>query len=151
MRIFKKVHEVTKLVFVLNIIRYRRVWGYLELGVVTLVNNTWLSCRIRVNYTIKLQFDIVDLLHWWLVVNWDAQTQHPAQRTRVRRGGTRRRGRDAANRASVPHRATWLLPNRADALKSTSTRPKSGRLGPYRPSQAEIQKKKKRCKTHRLT
>lgn len=63
MRIFKKVHEVTKLVFVLNIIRYRRVRGYLELGVVTLVNNTWLSCRIRVNYTIKLQFDIVDLLH----------------------------------------------------------------------------------------
>ena len=30
---------------------------------------------------------------------------------------TRRRGRDAADRASVPRRATWRVPNRADAAE----------------------------------
>ena len=30
---------------------------------------------------------------------------------------TRRRGRDAADRASVPRRATWQVPNRADAAE----------------------------------
>ena len=48
---------------------------------------------------------------------WDARTRLPGERTRVRRGGTRRRGRDAADRASVPRRATWRFPNRADAAK----------------------------------
>ena len=51
------------------------------------------------------------------VVNWDARTRLPGRRTRVRRGGTRRRGRDAADRASVPRRATWQVPNRADAVE----------------------------------
>ena len=37
--------------------------------------------------------------------SWDARTRLPGKRTRLRRGGTRRRGRDAANRASVPRRA----------------------------------------------
>ena len=41
----------------------------------------------------------------------------PGERTRVRRGGTRWRGRDAADRASVLRRATWRFPNRADAAK----------------------------------
>ena len=48
---------------------------------------------------------------------WDARTRLPGERTHVRRGGTRRRGRDAADRASVPPRATWRVPNRADAAK----------------------------------
>ena len=47
----------------------------------------------------------------------NARTRLPGERTRVRRGGTRRRGRDAADRASVPRRATWRFPNRADAAK----------------------------------
>ena len=46
---------------------------------------------------------------------WDARTRLLGQRTRVRRGGTQRPGRDAADRASVPRRATWRVPNRADA------------------------------------
>ena len=50
---------------------------------------------------------------------WDARTQHPAQRTRVRRDGMRRRGRDATDRASVPCRAA----SRHVAV------PKSGRRG----------------------
>ena len=98
----------------------------------------------------------------------------PGQHTRVRRDGTQGRGRDAADRGSVPRRATWRFPNRADAAEIGAdaaeigadaaqigpTRSVSavsvciGRIGLYqlkRPSQAEIQKKKKRCKTHRLT
>ena len=51
------------------------------------------------------------------IIFWDARTRLPGERTRVRRGGTRRRGRDAADRASVPRRATWRVPNRADAAK----------------------------------
>ena len=52
-----------------------------------------------------------------LIKSRDAQTRLPGERTRVRRGGTRRRGRDAADRVSVPRRATWRFPNRADAAK----------------------------------
>ena len=84
------------------------------------------------------------------------------------------RGRDAADRASVSRRATWRFPNRADAAeigtdaaeigsvateigptRSVSTVSACiGRIGlyrPKRPSQAEIQKKKKKKKvqTHR--
>ena len=51
------------------------------------------------------------------IIFWDARTRLPGERTRVRRGGTRRRGRDAADRASVPRRATWRVPNWADAAK----------------------------------
>ena len=47
----------------------------------------------------------------------NARTRLPGERTRVRRGGMRRRGRDATDRASVPRRATWRFPNRADAAK----------------------------------
>ena len=94
----------------------------------------------------------------------------PGQRTRVRSGGTRRRGRDAADRAFVPRRATWRVPNRADAAKIGSdaaeigadaaeigpTRSVSAGIGRYRPESAgigrngpiwaEIQKKKKGAK-----
>ena len=49
--------------------------------------------------------------------SWDARTRLPGERTHVRRGGTRRRGRDAADHASVPRHATWRFPNRADAAK----------------------------------
>ena len=48
---------------------------------------------------------------------WDARTRLLGQRTRVRCGGTRRRQRDAADCASVPRRATWRFPNRADAAE----------------------------------
>ena len=48
---------------------------------------------------------------------WDARTRLPGQRTRVRRGGTRGRKRDAADRVSVPRRAMWRFPNRADAAE----------------------------------
>ena len=68
-----------------------------------------------------------------------------------------------------PRRATWQVPNRADAAeigadaveigadaaKIGPTRSVSadsvriGRIGLYRPSQAEIQKKKKKVQTHR--
>ena len=53
---------------------------------------------------------------------WDAWTRLPGQRTRVRRGRTRRRGWDAADRASVLRRATWRFPNRADAAEIGPTR-----------------------------
>ena len=52
-----------------------------------------------------------------LLFSWDARTRLPGKRTRVQRGGTRRRGRDAADRASVPRRAAWRFTNRADAAK----------------------------------
>ena len=48
---------------------------------------------------------------------WDARKRLPGQHTRVWRGGTRQRGRDAADRASVPRRAAWQFPNRADAAE----------------------------------
>ena len=66
------------------------------------------------------------------------------------------RGRDAADRASVPRRATWLLPNWADAAEIGAD---AAQIGPTRSVSAEKaesgrnskKKKKKRCKTHRLT
>ena len=70
----------------------------------------------------------------------DARTRLPGRRTRVRRGGTRRRERDAADRASVPRRATLRHvadPNSGQRgptrPKSRPSWPKSGRIGPYRP------------------
>ena len=36
---------------------------------------------------------------------WDARTRRQRSRTRVRRGATRRRARDAVDRVSVPRRA----------------------------------------------
>ena len=65
-------------------------------------------------------------------IAWDAQTWLQRRCTRVRRGATQRRARDAADRASVPRRAasaTWFLffsPTRADAAE---TRPDSRRIG----------------------
>ena len=86
------------------------------------------------------------------------------------------RGRDAADRSSVPRRATWRFLNRADAAKIGADAAEIGadaaRLGPYRPVSAGIgrigryrpvsaetarfgpkfkKKKKKRCKMHHLT
>ena len=91
------------------------------------------------------------------LLTWDAWTRLPGQRTRIRLGGTWRRERDAADRASVSRRATWQFPNRADAAEIGAdaaeigpTRSVSavsayiGRYQPKRPSQAEIQKKKKK-------
>ena len=102
------------------------------------------------------------------MIPWDARTWLPGQRTRVRRGGTRGRGRPRVRAASdrvVPRGKSRIGPTRLKSAptrrKSAPTRPKSGRLGPYRPyrpkqpkrpSQAEIQKKKKKkVQTHRLT
>ena len=91
------------------------------------------------------------------VVNWDARTRLPGRCTRVRRGGTRRRGRDAADRASVPRRATWQVPNRADAVEIGAD---AAQIGPTRSVSACIGrngrvrpklKKKKKVQTHRLT
>ena len=64
-----------------------------------------------------------------LVLIWDARTRHPGQCTRVRRGGTRRQERDAADRASVPCRASWRFPNRADAAEISAD---AAQIGPTR-------------------
>ena len=98
-----------------------------------------------------------------LIKSRDAQTRLPGERTRVRRGGTRRRGRDAADRASVPRRATWRFPNRADAAKIDAdaaeigadatqigpTRSVSagiGRIGWYRPKRPDLGRNSKKKK-----
>ena len=90
------------------------------------------------------------------VVNWDARTRLPGRRTRIRRGGTWRRGRDAADRTSVPRRATWQVPNRADAAEiganAAEISTDAAQIGPTRSVSAETaelgrnSKKKKRCK-----
>ena len=74
---------------------------------------------------------------------------------------TRRRGRDAADRASVPRRATWRVPNRADAAEIGVDAAEIGadvaQIGPIQSvsaetaGQAEIQKKKKRKKGAKRT
>ena len=71
----------------------------------------------------------------------------------------RRRGRDAADRASVPRRAMWRFPNQADAAEigvdaaqigpTWSVLACIGRNGRVKPKFKK--KKEKRCKTHRLT
>ena len=53
----------------------------------------------------------------------------PGQHTRVRRDGTQGRGRDAADRTSVPRRATWRFPNRADAAEIGAN---AAQIGPTR-------------------
>ena len=67
---------------------------------------------------------------------WDARMRLPGQRTRVRRGGTRRHERDAADRESVPRRAAWRFPNRADAAEIGTDATKIGvdaaQIGPTR-------------------
>ena len=68
-----------------------------------------------------------------LVLIWDARTRRPGQRTRVRRGGTRGRGRDVTDRASVPRRTASCHVASPESGRHGPTRPKSGRLGPYRP------------------
>ena len=96
-----------------------------------------------------------------LVLIWDARTRRPGQRTRVRRGGTRGRGRDVTDRASMPRRTAschvaspesgrrgwnrrrfggnrrWRGQNRANSVRI-------GRNGQVRPKFKK--KKKKRCK-----
>ena len=64
-----------------------------------------------------------------LVPIWDARMRLPGQRTRVRRDRTWRHGRDAANRASLPRRATWQVPNRADAAEISAN---AAQIGPTR-------------------
>ena len=91
-----------------------------------------------------------------LVTVWDARTRLPGERTRVRRGGTRRRGRDAADRASVPRRATWRVPNRADAAEigadaaqigpTRSVSAGIGRIGRYRPKRPDLGRNSKKKK-----
>ena len=78
----------------------------------------------------------------------------PGRRTRVRRGRTRRRGRNVADRVSVPRRATWQVPNRADAAEIGADAAEIGadsvrighigQNGRVRPKFKK--KKKKRCK-----
>ena len=88
-------------------------------------------------------------------MTWDAQTRLWTQRTRVRRGGTRRRERDVVDRASVPRRATWLFPTRADAAEigadAAEIEPTRSVLAETAESGQNSKKKEKRCKTHRLT
>ena len=75
----------------------------------------------------------------------------PGQRTRVRRGDAGGTPQTARPCRVVPRGDSRIEPTRP---KSAPTRPKSGRLGPYRlkrPSQTEIQKKKKKGATHHLT
>ena len=103
------------------------------------------------------------------VFSWDARTRPQGRGTRVRRGGTRGRGRDAADRASVPRRTASCHvaspelgqrgPTRLKSTpirrksaptrrKSAPMRPKSGRLGPYRPvsaETAELGRNSKKC------
>ena len=64
-----------------------------------------------------------------LVMVWDARTRLPGQRTRIRRGGMQQRGRDAADRASVPHCATWRFLNRANAAEIGAD---AAQIGPTR-------------------
>ena len=89
------------------------------------------------------------------VTSWDARTRLQRRRTSVRRGTTRRRARDAADRALVPRRAasaTWFLfffcrltptrlrlgPIRADSGRIGRNR-RNRRNGRFKPIQAEIQ------------
>ena len=65
------------------------------------------------------------------MIDWDARTRLPGQRTRVRSGGTTQTARPCR---VVPRGDSRIRPTR---LKSAPTRPKSGRLGPYRPVSAE--------------
>ena len=79
---------------------------------------------------------------------------------------TRRRGRDTADRVFVPRCATWRFPNRADAAEISADAAEIGanaaKIGPTQSISAVSacigrvrpkfkKKKKKRCKTHRLT
>ena len=74
------------------------------------------------------------------------------------------RGRDAADRASVPRRATWQVPNQADAAEvgadSAEISADAAKIGPTRSVSACIGrngwvrpkfKKKKKVQTHRFT
>ena len=102
------------------------------------------------------------------MVDKDARTRLPGRCTRVRRGGTRRHGRDVVDRASVPRRAVSRHVADLDSIRRGQNRRQRGRnrrqrgrnrrrrgpnransdrIGlyrPKRPSQAKIQKKKKR-------
>ena len=92
-----------------------------------------------------------NLLTWlstWLdntqFKNWDARTRLPGQRTRVRRsdvGGTPQTARPCC---VVPRGDSRIGPTR---LKSAPTRPKSGRLGPYRPVSAKTAELGRNSKT----
>ena len=65
-------------------------------------------------------------------ISWEARTWHQRCRTRVRRGGTRRRAGDAAARASAASchvDPTWFSPTRAD---TASTRADPPEIGPTR-------------------
>ena len=56
----------------------------------------------------------------YYVITRDARTRPQGRRTRVRRGGTRGRGRDAADHTFVPRRTASChveVPNRADAAE----------------------------------
>ena len=97
---------------------------------------------------------------------WDARTRLPGQRTRVRRGGTWGRDRDAADRASLPRLTASCHVARPesgyaaevgvdsaeigyDAAKIGPTRSVSaciGRNGRVRPKLKKKKKKKKKCK-----
>ena len=100
-----------------------------------------------------------------LFLSWEARTRHRRCRTRVRHGGTWRRARDAAARASghVGPRGSHVVFTDARRrepirLRRAPTRADSGRLGPesagigqnsrFRPKFKK--KKKKKPRTHRF-
>ena len=61
------------------------------------------------------------------VIFWNARTRLQRSRTRVRLGRMRRRGRDAADHASVPRQA-------ASCHVDSPTRADAAQIGPYRPN-----------------
>ena len=61
------------------------------------------------------------------VIFWNARTRLQRSRTRVRLGRTRQRGRDTADRASVPRQA-------ASCHMDSPTRADAAQIGPYRPN-----------------
>ena len=70
-----------------------------------------------------------------LHIHWNAWTRLQWSRTRVRFGRSRRRGRDTADRASMPRQA-------ASCHMDSPTRTDAAQIGPYRPNIGVFQPEK---------
>ena len=128
-------------------------------------NNLWVYVGIFVSGLMKLRFK--NLYHnnfkqQFLVFNYEARTRHLRCRTRVGRGGTQRRARDAAAHVSgrvMPRgNVDFLADSRRcgfDSGRFALNRVDSGRIGKYRPKRPLRpkfkKKKKKRHRTHCLS